>query len=214
MITNDEEILRELFDLAEKLKTQQKNLNTYEDRKISRYEQDGLFISTAMVIDDEIYPFETAIKHADYNKGELIIAEQYKTLEEAENGHKKWMKAFSSEPFPEYLIDCYAGFIGKSMLKLEIVDIDTRIYRKIKYKDKLCVGCGFCCWKVTCEFGKTNEETGYCKELYWNEDQKKYRCKLIEADAVIKDRLYVDEGCCMGLNSWRKEVKERDLKKV
>ena len=77
----------------------------------------------------------------------------------------------------------------------------------IRHSYRPCLGCGYCCKKVICVLGK--EIAGRCKELYWNDGQEMYRCRLIEEDEAFGKALSAGEGCCSSLNSWRKDVKNR-----
>jgi hypothetical protein len=80
-----------------------------------------------------------------------------------------------------------------------------------------CVGCGFCCLKTPCGASlRIHGTTDVCPELNWN--GSRYECKLMTRPGQIGERyrkeLYAGAGCCAGLNSWRKEVKERDPKEA
>jgi len=76
-----------------------------------------------------------------------------------------------------------------------------------------CVGCGYCCIKSPCVLGQMwygSEPTERCPGLVWK--KSRYVCKLIEEhpnDDSLKKELSVGEGCCCGLNSWRRNVKKR-----
>lgn len=68
-----------------------------------------------------------------------------------------------------------------------------------------CVGCGYCCIKVPCTrslatFGKLD-----CPALVWNGER--YRCAMAEEWGA---ELYMGEGCCAALNTWRLDVRNRD----
>lgn len=79
-----------------------------------------------------------------------------------------------------------------------------------------CVGCGFCCIRVRCDAslrvypGNSPE----CPALTWNGER--YVCDLVDAKkmtgslvAKYKAELFIDEGCCCNLNSWRREIVPR-----
>ena len=83
----------------------------YEDRVLSRYQDDVLIVSTAAVTDGKD-PFETAVCHPFYNNDEMIIVESYKTRQEAYYGHKKWVNKMLSDNLPEYLDDCCNSHIS------------------------------------------------------------------------------------------------------
>ena len=81
-------------------------------------------------------------------------------------------------------------------------------------KPSPCVGCGYCCQKAPCEvavriYGPVNK----CPELKWN--GSRYVCRLMTLDGNLgfkyRKEIYANEGCCSSLNSWRKDVKERNL---
>ena len=78
--------------------------NTYDQRKVDLFEGKNLKISTAAVTDSP-NPYETAINHIDYNDGEWIIVEEYKTKEEARKGHNKWVLMMTKQELPNMLID-------------------------------------------------------------------------------------------------------------
>ena len=69
----------------------------YEDRKIERYDDDELFVSTCRVSDSE-RPYETAVSTPEYNKGKIVIVEMYDTEQEAREGHHKWLEAMKNNP--------------------------------------------------------------------------------------------------------------------
>lgn len=78
--------------------------NNYEDRKIGRYEEGDLLVSTAW-INDAAKPYETAVGHPLYNDGKLIIVEGYDTEDEAREGHQRWITVMTTEPLPKSLRD-------------------------------------------------------------------------------------------------------------
>ena len=71
-------------------------------RKVVRDTFDWGFISTVSVTDGR-KTFETAIKHPEYNGGDMVIVDCYDTVEEAEAGHRAWVKTMENPP--EELID-------------------------------------------------------------------------------------------------------------
>lgn len=77
---------------------------TYEERKIRRYENKNLIISTAIVIDSPAFA-ETAISHKQYNNGNWIVVENYENKKEAIKGHEKWKKKMTSKILPKNLTD-------------------------------------------------------------------------------------------------------------
>jgi len=78
--------------------------NTYEQRKIARYEKDGIFVDTCAVGDSE-QPYETAIEHPKYNNGVMIIVQMYDTKEQAKKGHNKWVKKMTAQNLPKAIKD-------------------------------------------------------------------------------------------------------------
>ena len=93
------------------------NIGNYEARKVSKDVFDWGFISTARVTDGE-KPYETAVEHKSYNGGDMVIVESYDTKEEAEDGHKKWVKTMTSENLPESLIDCMNSEVSRFAVSL------------------------------------------------------------------------------------------------
>jgi hypothetical protein len=79
-------------------------MDNYEDRKVARYDADWGFISTAFVTDADL-DYETAVRHRDYNDGQLVIVEAYATREEAQAGHERWVATMSANELPESLRD-------------------------------------------------------------------------------------------------------------
>jgi hypothetical protein len=71
-------------------------IDTYEGRKVARYESDALIISTARVTDSS-HPYETAISHPAFNSGKWIIVELYYDAKAAEAGHEKWRGIMNDE---------------------------------------------------------------------------------------------------------------------
>jgi hypothetical protein len=97
----------------------------YDSRKVGRFDGgNGLFISTARVSDGR-QPYETAVRHPDYNEGSLVIVEAYDSMEEAKQGHDRWTDAMTREPLPDVLQDCRNAAIS-SFLDVE----DVRFPRK------------------------------------------------------------------------------------
>lgn len=81
-------------------------MGNYESRVVGRDDfSDGFFVSTAEVNDGE-KPYETAVKHPEYNDGSMVIVGKYDTKQEAEAGHAQWVKTMTADPLPDKLIDC------------------------------------------------------------------------------------------------------------
>lgn len=78
-------------------------MNDYDDRKVARDEYGWGFISTVFVIAGR-KDYETAVKHPDYNDGDMVIVDCYATEKEAKRGHQKWIKIMENPP--DQLKDC------------------------------------------------------------------------------------------------------------
>jgi len=79
-------------------------LGTYEDRKVARYEDGDIVLSTAWVNDSD-QPYETALSHPAYDGGRFIVLQVYDLKEEAEDGHAKWEEVVRNGQLPETLED-------------------------------------------------------------------------------------------------------------
>lgn len=79
--------------------------NTYETRKVTdSYEKDGVFVDTCLV-NNSSQPYETAVSHPNYNDDKLIIVQMYDTEEQAQKGHKKWIKKMTAKELPKAIKD-------------------------------------------------------------------------------------------------------------
>ena len=97
-------------------------MGNYEDRKVGRYETDELIVSTARVTDSGA-PYETAVSHDNYNDGKFVIVENYWSLDDATDGHERWVNVMTSPILPESLRD--VSMAGIAQL-LDMVDDDWR----------------------------------------------------------------------------------------
>ena len=97
---------------------------TYEDRVVGRLEEDGLLVSTAEV-SDSLHPYETAVSHAEFNEGKLVIVEEYDSKDEAREGHKRWVEAMTGEVLPDKLSDVSGCGIASFVKALESEDCST-----------------------------------------------------------------------------------------
>lgn len=79
-------------------------MGNYEARKVARYEENDILVSTCGVTDGR-KPFETAVAHPDYNDGGIVVVESYSTKEKAQAGHDKWVKVMTSKDLPATLTD-------------------------------------------------------------------------------------------------------------
>lgn len=92
--------------------------DTYDERKVDLFIQGKLVVDTVLVTDGN-HPYETAVKHPSYNKGEYIIVEAYDTKEEAREGHNRWVKTMTENP-PSLLVDCGNSFIQELGIALGV----------------------------------------------------------------------------------------------
>ena len=70
-----------------------------------------------------------------------------------------------------------------------------------------CVGCGYCCIKCQCCVSTLLYGLRHpCPALEWNGER--YICKHAEE---YKESLWIGEGCPSSLNSWRLDVKRREI---
>lgn len=76
----------------------------YDSRKVDRYEDGDLVVSTARVTDSD-KPYETAVMHPLYNDGKFVIVELYDTEDEARNGHEHWVRTMTQDELPDELRD-------------------------------------------------------------------------------------------------------------
>jgi len=84
----------------------------YEERKVDRFEKEGLLIDTCAVNDSD-KPFETAISHPMFNDGKLVVVELYDTKEQAQKGHNKWVKIMTKKKLPKSLKDVSTAEVAK-----------------------------------------------------------------------------------------------------
>lgn len=77
---------------------------TYDSRKVDRYEEGDLLISTAAITDSQ-QPYETAVSHPKYNDNKFIVVEMYDNKSQAIKGHKRWVKIMTAESLPSTLMD-------------------------------------------------------------------------------------------------------------
>lgn len=87
-------------------------MGNYDSRKVGRDDYDWGFISTCRVTDGR-KPYETAVEHAEYNGGSMVIVECYDSKEEAEKGHAKWVKTMTAKNLPAALRDCANAEVGQ-----------------------------------------------------------------------------------------------------
>ena len=124
-----EDALDAIFTMSKAWLSMLDQEDTYEQRKVDRYETEELFISTAHVIDSR-KPYETAIAHPAYNEGAIVIVQMYDNIEDAQAGHDKWVQIMTADKLPDYLTDANDS---------ELTDVKDKLVGKswrIKYKER------------------------------------------------------------------------------
>jgi len=100
------------------------DLGNYEDRKVDRFEKDGLLVSTARV-SDGCQPYETAIQVKGYYRKDnnvhladnrWCVVEAYDTIKDAQNGHDKWVSVMTGENPPSTLRDCQNARLSRFLI--------------------------------------------------------------------------------------------------
>jgi hypothetical protein len=104
-------------------------LGSYDSRKIDRFEEECLFVSTASVTDSKL-PYETAISHPAYNEGEIVIVEKYDDADAAQEGHVRWVATMTSDELPDQLLDRSDNNILEDMLDIVSGSEDWRVFKK------------------------------------------------------------------------------------
>jgi hypothetical protein len=82
-------------------------IGNYNERVVDNFKNDLFTIDTALVTDRSL-PYETAVKHKDFNYGDWIVLEWSDTKEEAQKTHDKWVEYFQNNDVQE-IKDCYTG---------------------------------------------------------------------------------------------------------
>ena len=93
------------------------DMGNYDSRKVDRSEYTWGFISTAEVSDGEM-PYETAVRHKDYNGGDMVIVDKYDSSAQARVGHAKWVKTMMAKELPTELVDCNNSMISQLCIKM------------------------------------------------------------------------------------------------
>ena len=90
------------------------DVGNYESRCVGRFDNEDstIMVSTAAVSDGN-QPYETAVRHPDYNDGHMVIVEAYDTRDDAKQAHDWWVEVITSEPLPEKLTDCGNAIISQ-----------------------------------------------------------------------------------------------------
>jgi len=89
-----------------------KDIGTYEQRKVKRYEEGNTIVDTAAV-SDSTKPYETGIKDPRWNNGAWVIVEEYYTKLDAQNGHNRWVKKVTGKNPPKTLRDVSSNGIAQ-----------------------------------------------------------------------------------------------------
>lgn len=99
-------------------------MGTYELRKVNHTEIGELVVDTCSVFDGA-HPFETGIKHPEYNDGKWIIVQAYDAQAEALAGHAAWVAVMTTEPLPSQLTGCQNAEIS------QIFDSEDMIFPRV-----------------------------------------------------------------------------------
>lgn len=102
--------------------------DNYESRKVDRYDAPWGFVSTVYV-NDASKPYETAVKHGDYNSGEMVIVETYDSKERAAEGHARWVATMTTDPLPDKLVDGSLAGVAE-LLDIFSGDNEWRLYER------------------------------------------------------------------------------------
>lgn len=96
-------------------------IDNHEERVVANYkdELNKVEFDTCRVTDFPNVPFETAIAHPNYNNGKWVIVEAYKTKEEAQAGHDKWVQMYVTNNLPKQLKDCREDELIKALFSDE-----------------------------------------------------------------------------------------------
>jgi hypothetical protein len=93
-------------------------MGTLESRKVSRYKNGDVLISTVRNTDNDEFPYETAIAHPHYNEGKWIIVEEYRDIDEAKTRHEYWVTLMTSDQLPPSLTDISTSRIQQLIVAL------------------------------------------------------------------------------------------------
>ena len=90
-------------------------LDNYEERVVDHFETTTVVVDTCRVTDG-FKPYETAVMHNDYNHGRWMIVEAYATIDQAKDGHNRWVKTMTQEKLPGELknvVNCEIALLDK-----------------------------------------------------------------------------------------------------
>lgn len=82
-------------------------MGNYEEREVDNFKNDLFTVDTALVT-DRSQPYETAVKHKNFNGDGWVTLEWSDTKEEAQKTHDKWVEFFQNNDVQE-IKDCYTG---------------------------------------------------------------------------------------------------------
>jgi hypothetical protein len=99
----------------------------HKDRLVEYTSVNGAEIDTCRVYDSKL-PYETGIRHREYNDGHWVIVEAYNTKEDAEKGHQKWVKLLYKK-LPENIVGIDQRKIGEFIKKYFNLNID-KLYKR------------------------------------------------------------------------------------
>jgi len=82
-----------------------------------------------------------------------------------------------------------------------------------------CVGCGYCCARQTCTFGRQRHPVAagkLCPELAWN--GSRYICTMMTLPGMMtafyREQLQAGLGCRSYHNPWRSDVRKRTEEEI
>lgn len=88
--------------------------STGPSTRVKDFRSGDLRVCTARAPDAEL-PYETVVIHPEYNFGEGVVVQEYRTTPEAEAGHAAWVSALS-DSLPTSLTDVGTGKLRKALL--------------------------------------------------------------------------------------------------
>jgi hypothetical protein len=76
-----------------------------------KFQGDDVSVVTCEV-DDAPDPYETSVRHPEYNDERWVIVEVYRLQDDAVAGHEKWVRIITESP-PDQLVDVGESLIAK-----------------------------------------------------------------------------------------------------
>lgn len=80
--------------------------DNYDARVVVNTRRDKFVLDTCVVTDRD-FPYETAVKHRDFNGGDWIVLEWSSTKKDAQKVHAKWLEKLDTGV--DSLSDVYTG---------------------------------------------------------------------------------------------------------